>query len=204
MMRPSAPAATAARAIGATMSRLPAPWLGSATIGRWLSFLMTWNRRDVEGVSRRGLERADAALTEDHVGVAAAQVTYSADSSHSSIVAEMPRLISTRLARVSKLPQQREVPPCMLRAPSWKMSAVLVDDLDLADTSITSVISFEVLGVGRITQHAQSFFAKAPESCKASCGALTRRHERSSRRRAARRRPRRGPAGSVSAEHGPP
>ena len=30
--------AAAARAIGATMSRRPAPWLGSATIGRWLSF----------------------------------------------------------------------------------------------------------------------------------------------------------------------
>src|SRR5207244_3961619 len=30
MIRPSAPAATAARAIGTTMSRRPAPWLGSA------------------------------------------------------------------------------------------------------------------------------------------------------------------------------
>src|ERR1700704_4204072 len=41
MIRPSAPAATAARAIGATISRRPAPWLGSAMIGRWLSFLTT-------------------------------------------------------------------------------------------------------------------------------------------------------------------
>src|SRR5439155_6222125 len=34
MINPSAPAATAARAMGTTMSRRPAPWLGSATIGK--------------------------------------------------------------------------------------------------------------------------------------------------------------------------
>jgi hypothetical protein len=41
MSRPSAPAATAARAIGATLSRRPVPWLGSTTIGRWLRFFTT-------------------------------------------------------------------------------------------------------------------------------------------------------------------
>ena len=41
MMSPSAPAATAARAIGITLSRRPVPWLGSTTIGRWLRFLIT-------------------------------------------------------------------------------------------------------------------------------------------------------------------
>src|SRR3989304_4502643 len=40
MRRPSAPATTAARARGVTRSHLPVPWLGSAMIGRWLSFLM--------------------------------------------------------------------------------------------------------------------------------------------------------------------
>ena len=35
------PAATAARAIGATLSRRPVPWLGSTKTGRWLSFLTT-------------------------------------------------------------------------------------------------------------------------------------------------------------------
>ena len=46
---------------------------------------------------------------------------YSADSSHSSIVAEMPRFSSTGL-RV--LPSSRSsVKFCMLRAPTWKMSA---------------------------------------------------------------------------------
>ena len=38
---PSAPAATAARAIGRTCPRSPVPWLGSTTIGRWLFFLTT-------------------------------------------------------------------------------------------------------------------------------------------------------------------
>ena len=32
---------TAARAIGATLSRRPVPWLGSPMIGRWLSFCTT-------------------------------------------------------------------------------------------------------------------------------------------------------------------
>ena len=41
MSRPSAPAATAARAIGATLSRRSVPWLGSTTIGRWLSLWIT-------------------------------------------------------------------------------------------------------------------------------------------------------------------
>ena len=38
---PSAPAATAARAIGATLSRSPVPWLGSTRVGRWLSLWTT-------------------------------------------------------------------------------------------------------------------------------------------------------------------
>ena len=41
MIRPSAPAAMAARAIGATLSRRPVPWLGSAMTGRWLSLWTT-------------------------------------------------------------------------------------------------------------------------------------------------------------------
>src|SRR5690606_36929559 len=39
--RPSAPAATAARAIAGTLSRMPTPWLGSATTGRWERFSIT-------------------------------------------------------------------------------------------------------------------------------------------------------------------
>ena len=41
MMSPWQPAATAASAIGGTRCQRPVPWLGSATIGRWLSRLMT-------------------------------------------------------------------------------------------------------------------------------------------------------------------
>ena len=47
--------------------------------------------------------------------------TYSAESSHSSIVDEMPRLSSTGLrARPSSRSSEKF---CMLRAPTWKMSA---------------------------------------------------------------------------------
>src|SRR5438876_532786 len=35
-INPAAPAATAAKAIGCTLSRLPVPWLGSTMIGKWL------------------------------------------------------------------------------------------------------------------------------------------------------------------------
>ena len=38
MMRPSAPAATAARAIGSTSHAMPEAWLGSTMTGRWESF----------------------------------------------------------------------------------------------------------------------------------------------------------------------
>ena len=36
-MRPSAPAAVAARAMGGTSLDIPVAWLGSAMTGRWLS-----------------------------------------------------------------------------------------------------------------------------------------------------------------------
>src|SRR5690348_510530 len=39
--KPSAPAATAARAMGTTLSRRPVPCEGSASMGKWESFLMT-------------------------------------------------------------------------------------------------------------------------------------------------------------------
>ena len=40
-MRPSTPAATAARAIGGTRYHLPVAWLGSPMMGRWLNRLIT-------------------------------------------------------------------------------------------------------------------------------------------------------------------
>ena len=65
--------------------------------------------------------------------------TYSADSSHSSIVAEMPRLSSTGLRA---WPSSRSsVKFCMLRAPTWKMS-VYLSMTSIWLRSITSVMSF--------------------------------------------------------------
>src|SRR5262249_12195847 len=49
--RPSAPAAMAARPMGATLSRRPVPCEGSATIGRWESFL-TMGMAEVSSVLR--------------------------------------------------------------------------------------------------------------------------------------------------------
>ena len=64
--------------------------------------------------------------------------TYSADSSHSSTVAAMPRLSITGL-RVRPSSRSR-VKFCMLRAPTWKMSAYL-SITSICEMSITSVMS---------------------------------------------------------------
>ena len=67
--------------------------------------------------------------------------TYSAESSHSSIVAEMPRLTITG---VRDLPSSRSsVKFCMLRAPTWRMCAYFaISSIWLR--SMTSVISFRL------------------------------------------------------------
>jgi len=62
MRRPSAPAATAARAMGGTLSRRPVPCEGSASIGRCESFLDDGDGGNIEGVARVGFEGTDAAL----------------------------------------------------------------------------------------------------------------------------------------------
>ena len=69
IIRPSAPAATAARAIGITFERTPVPWLGSAMIGRCDS-VHDRNRRQVEQVARLLVEAAHAALAQDDVLIA--------------------------------------------------------------------------------------------------------------------------------------
>src|SRR4029079_4046313 len=96
MISPSAPAATAARAIGATMSRRPAPWLGSAMIGRWLSFLTT-GIAEMSKVLRVAVSNVRMPRSQRITSPLPPLSPYSADSSHSSIVAEMPRLSSTGL-----------------------------------------------------------------------------------------------------------
>ena len=67
---PSAPMATPARETAGTRLRLPVAWLGSSITGRCVSSLSTGNRGDVAGVARGGFEGADAALAENHVGIA--------------------------------------------------------------------------------------------------------------------------------------
>jgi len=69
MSTPSAPTAIDARDIGATLLRLPVPWLGSTRIGRWLIRLMagTIERSRVLRVWSANVRTP--ALAEDHLVV---------------------------------------------------------------------------------------------------------------------------------------
>ena len=87
--------------------------------------------------------------------------TYSAESSHSSIVAEMPRFSSTGLRACPS--SRSSVKFCMLRAPTWKMSAYLsISSIWL--TSITSVTSARFSAVAASRSMLQPFFAEALEA----------------------------------------
>ena len=86
---------------------------------------------------------------------------YSADSSHSSIVAEMPRFSRTG---VRAWPSSRSsVKFCMLRAPTWRMSRVPLDQLELADVHHLRD-ELEVVPVGRAAQHLEAFFTETLEA----------------------------------------
>ena len=119
-MMPSAPAATAARAIGITLSLSPVPCDGSAMIGRCESLCTTGiavrsNTLRVDGSKPRmpRSHRITSRFPSDS--------TYSAERSSSSIVAAIPRFNSTGfLARPATLSSEKF---CMLRAPIWMMSA---------------------------------------------------------------------------------
>src|SRR5216110_2798156 len=90
---------------------------------------------EVEREARGGLERPDAALAEDHVGLPPLR-TYSAESSHSWIDVAMPRLSSTGfLASATRLSNEKF---WTLRAPIWRMSAYSATTSTLSG-SITSV-----------------------------------------------------------------
>ena len=69
---PSAPAAIAANASGATSDASPPAWLGSTITGRCDLALQHRDRGDVERVARRRLVGADAALAQHDVVVAVA------------------------------------------------------------------------------------------------------------------------------------
>ena len=137
IIRPSAPAATAAIAIDSTYSQCPVPWLGSTTTGRCVSFLSTGTalRSSVKrvAVSKVRMPRSHRMT----LGLPPAS-TYSADSSHSWIVVDMPRLRSTGLP-VSATRRSSEK-FCMLRAPIWRMSACSATSSTLSG-SMTSVMT---------------------------------------------------------------
>src|SRR6185295_4733379 len=88
--KPSAPAATAAIAIDSTYSQCPVPWLGSTTTGRCVSFLSTGTalRSSVKrvAVSKVRMPRSHRIT----LGLPPAS-TYSADSSHSWMLVDIPR-----------------------------------------------------------------------------------------------------------------
>jgi hypothetical protein len=67
MISPSAPAAIAARAMGATLSRMPVPCDGIDDHRQVRELLHHRDGVQVERVARVGLERADAALAQDHL-----------------------------------------------------------------------------------------------------------------------------------------
>ena len=79
------------------------------------------DRGQVERVAGEGLERPDAPLAQDDVRVAGRLTMYSAAISHSSIVAPKPRLSIT--GRLARPPASSSEKFCMLRAPTWRMSA---------------------------------------------------------------------------------
>ena len=77
---------------------------------------------------------------------------YSADSSHSSIVAAMPRLSSTGLRCAAQLLEQREV--LHVARADLEHVAVLLDQLDLADVHHLRH-QLEIVLVGGGAQHPQ-------------------------------------------------
>src|SRR5262245_1184878 len=105
-----------ARAIGITLSRRPVPWLGSTRMGRWLSFLTT-GIAEMSSVLRVAFSKVRMPRSHRITCVLPPARMYSAESSHSSIVAERPRLSSTgRRTLPSSLSRSKF---CMLRAPTW-------------------------------------------------------------------------------------
>src|SRR6185295_3145843 len=119
-MMPSAPAATAARAIGITFSLRPVPCDGSAMIGRCDS-LCTTGMAVRSNTLRVAVSNPRMPRSHRITSWFLSASTYSAERSSSSMVAAMPRFRSTAFfARPAALSSEEF---CMLRAPIWMMSA---------------------------------------------------------------------------------
>ena len=126
---------------------------------------------------------------------------YSAESSHSSIVAEMPRLSSTGLRA---WPSSRSsVKFCMLRAPTWKMSQYFVDQLDLADVHHLGDRASGSAASAASRSMLQPFFAEALEAVRRAARLEGAAAEDLRAGALAPPRPLACTCSSVSAEHGP-
>ena len=116
----SAPAATAAFAIGATRSLLPTPWLGSTTTGRWVSCFRTGTALR-SSVFLVAVSKVRIPLSQSITSRFPLDMIYSADISHSLIVADIPRFSSTGFG--ARPTSDRSEKLDMLRAPIWITSA---------------------------------------------------------------------------------
>ena len=119
MMRPSAPAARAARDMGSTSSALPQPWLGSTITGRWVSFLST-GTAEMSKVLRVAVSKVRIPRSHRMMLSLPPAMMYSALIRSSSMVLASPRfkrmgfLLRPRALSKSKF--------CILRAPTWRIS----------------------------------------------------------------------------------
>jgi len=73
MIKPSAPAAMAARAMGVTYSQWPVEWLGSRNTGKWVSDFRTGMELISVVLRVEVLKSANAALAQDNTLVAVRQ-----------------------------------------------------------------------------------------------------------------------------------
>ena len=93
---PSAPAATAASAMGSTSALLPAAWLGSTMTGRCVRLFST-GMADTSSAARAEVRLLRMPRSQSMTRSLPEVMMYSAASSSSSRVAAAPRLSSTGL-----------------------------------------------------------------------------------------------------------
>src|SRR3990170_990765 len=121
-MTPSAPAAMAAAASGSTRLIFPAAWLGSAITGRWERPFRT-GIAETSKVFRVADSKVRTPRSQRMIFRFPSEAMYSADISHSMIVALIPRLRMTGLSRRATSVRSRKF--CMFLAPIWITSAYL-------------------------------------------------------------------------------
>ena len=120
MITPSAPTAIAARVSGRTRSRRPPECDGSTMTGRWDSRCATGTAL-ISSVLRVAVSNVRMPRSQSTMSRLPRWAMYSAAISHSSIVALIPRLSRTGLAAEPTAWSSAKF--CMLRVPTWSMSA---------------------------------------------------------------------------------